>query len=214
MKTYQRLNSREVYRNRYLCVQVHEVVHPNGQSGEYALLVAPQASAVVVCDGGDLLFARQPRFGAQAEVIEVVKGGKDEGETALQCAQRETREELGVQAAHWEPLGCLYEIPSIVNTPVELFLAHGIEHVERDEDSLESVELVRVPEKVALEAAAAGKINDAVTVAALLRYGFHAGIFKIQAGGLVFAFQRCSGTPAMLLTQRAHTKSASESRLT
>jgi ADP-ribose pyrophosphatase len=176
MKTYQRLSSREVYRNPFLAVEVHEIVHPSGVEGEHALILSPPCSAVVVADGGDLLFTRQPRFGAQAEVLEIVKGGAEPGETSLECAQRETREELGVVAAHWSELGRLYEIPSLMNYAVELFLAHGIEHVESQAEDVESIELVRIPQEVAIAAAASGKINDAITVAALLRYGIRAGI--------------------------------------
>ena len=180
MKTYQRISSREIYRNPYLRIEVHEIVHPNGEPGEYALMLAPPASAVIVADGGDLLFARQPRFGAQAEVIELVKGGADEAEDALECAKREAREELGIEAAHWERLGFLYEVPSLMGSPVQLFLAHGIEHIDREEDALESVELLRVPEDVAIKAAVDGQINDAVTVAALLRYGLRTGRLRLS----------------------------------
>lgn len=176
MKTFQRLRSRELYRNPYLAVEVHEIVHPSGVEGEHALIVTPPCSAVVVADGGDLLFTRQPRFAVEAEVLEIVKGGADPGETSLECAQRETREELGVVAAHWTDLGQLYEIPSLVNEPVDLFLAHGIEHVETENEDVETIDLVRIPQEVAIAAAASGKINDAITVAALLRYGIRAGI--------------------------------------
>jgi ADP-ribose pyrophosphatase len=179
MKTYQRLGSREVYRNPFLAIEAHSIVHPSGVSGEHALVVTPPCSAVIVCDAGDLLFTRQPRFGARAEILEIVKGGAEEGESALQCAQREAREELGVVAAHWMPLGMLYEIPSLMNQPVELFLARGIEHVDTAFEPVESIELVRVPEEVAIGAAASGQINDAVTVAALLRYGVLEHILEI-----------------------------------
>jgi 8-oxo-dGTP pyrophosphatase MutT (NUDIX family) len=180
MKPYQRLGSREVYRNPYLAVEAHSIVHPSGVNGEHVLIVTPPVSAAIVSDGGDLLFARQPRFGAEAEILEIVKGGAEEGETPLQCAQREVREELGVVAAHWQPLGVLYEIPSIMNSPVELFLAHGIEHVDTEFEPVETIELVRVPETVAVRAAASGQINDAITVAALLRYGLLEHILEIQ----------------------------------
>ncbi|MFN2450574.1 MAG: NUDIX hydrolase [Candidatus Baltobacteraceae bacterium] len=179
MKTYRRLSSREVYSNPYIRVEAHEVVHPNGRPGEYALLVPPPSSAVVVADGSDLLFARQPRFAAQAEVIEIVKGGANGGEDPLACAKRETREELGIEAAHWQHMGALYEIPSLVGTPVQLYFAHGVEHVDAEEGALESIELMRVNEDVAIEAAATGQINDAVTVAALLRYGIRSGRLRL-----------------------------------
>lgn len=181
MKRYQRLRSREVYRNPFLAVEAHEIVHPSGAPGEHALIVTPPCSAVIVADGGDLLFTRQPRFGAQAEVLEIVKGGAEPGETGLECAQREAREELGVVAAHWSELGRLYEIPSLMNTPIELFLARGIEHVEAQAEAVETIELVRIPQEIAIGAAASGKINDAVTVAALLRYGMAAGIVVTAA---------------------------------
>lgn len=181
MKTYRRLGSREIYRNPFLAIEVHDIVHPSGVHGEHALVATPPASAVVVADGGDLLFTRQARFALEAEVIEVVKGGAEEGEDALTCAQRETREELGVVAAHWEPLGKLFEIPSIVNEPVDLFYANGIEHVDTAFEPVETIELVRVPERVAIEAAATGQINDAVTVAALLRYGMRRGVLNLSA---------------------------------
>ncbi len=180
MTGYQRLSKSELYRNPYLAVEAHKIIHPTGVEGEHLLIVTPPCSAVVVADGSDLLFARQPRFGAQADVLEVVKGGADEGENAIQCAQRETREELGVTALHWQPLGRLYEIPSLIDRPIELFLAHGVEHVEVENESVESIELVRVPAEVAVKAAAAGQINDAVTVAALLRYGVQSGLLQIQ----------------------------------
>lgn len=181
MKTYQRVSSREIYRNPFLAVEVHSIIHPSGVNGEHALVVSPPCSAVIIADGGDLLFTRQPRFGAQAEVLEIVKGGAEEGETPLECAQREAREELGVAATHWQPLGHLFEIPSIMNAPIELFLARGIEHVDTDFEPVETIELVRVPEEVAIQAAASGQINDAVTVAALLRYAFAAQLLAYKS---------------------------------
>lgn len=181
MKSYERVSRREVYRNPYLAVEAHKVVLPDGSTGEHVLICAPPCSAALIADGDDLLFARQPRFGAQADVLEIVKGGAEPNESALECAQRETREELGIEAAHWEPLGRLFEIPSLCDHPVDLFLAHGIEHVETANEASESISLVRVPARLAIEAAVSGKMNDAVTVAALLRYGFHAGVLSLSS---------------------------------
>ncbi|HEY8314303.1 MAG TPA: NUDIX hydrolase [Candidatus Baltobacteraceae bacterium] len=178
MSGYQRRASREIYRNPWLAFQVHDVIHPSGATGEHGLVETPAASAAIVADDGDLLFARQPRFAVDAVMLEIVKGGADDGEDALACAKREVREELGVVAAQWESLGVLYEIPSIVREPVSLFLARGIEHVEAAPEDVETIELVRIPEAVAFAAAASGQINDAITVAALLRYGLRTGALR------------------------------------
>jgi ADP-ribose pyrophosphatase len=167
---YRRISKRDVYRNRWIAVEAHAIVHPSGREGEHVLIDSPPPSAVLVDDDGDLLFARQARFALGADAIEIVKGGAEPGEDALACAKRELREELGVLARSWEPLGLLYEIPSIVAHPVTLFLARDIEHVVDDQEDVERIELVRVAAEEALAAAAAGKINDAVTIAALFRY--------------------------------------------
>lgn len=176
MNAYQRLESREIYRNPYVWAEVHTIVHPSGVRGEHLLVAAPQCSAVVVADGDDLLFTRQPRFAAEIEAVEIVKGGVEGSETPLECAQRELREELGLEAAHWQPLGTLWEIPSIVTPAVEIFYAHGVEHVESVPDAVESIELVRVPRAAAFQAAASGVLGDALTLAALLRYGLSTGV--------------------------------------
>jgi len=179
MSSYQRLRKWEIYRNPHLSVEAHQIVHPGGANGEHLLLVTPPCTAVVVADDDDLIFARQPRFAAETDVLEIVKGGAEKDESALDCGKRELREELGIEALHWQPLGTLYEIPSLVSQPVEVFLAHGIEHVDAANDEIESVELVRLPALVAIRAAAGGQINDAVTVAALLRYGILAGLLQL-----------------------------------
>jgi ADP-ribose pyrophosphatase len=177
---YVRLSKRELYRNPWLAVEAHEIVHPNGTPGEHVLVVAPFPCAVVVEDGGTLLFARQPRFGARRVVVEIVKGGREGSESALECAARELREELGVQARHWSPLGRLYEIPSIVNEPVEVFLASETSPAFGEQEAVESIEPLRLSFEEAIARVRDGEIDDAITVAALFRYALARGL--IEAG--------------------------------
>jgi 8-oxo-dGTP pyrophosphatase MutT (NUDIX family) len=167
---YVRISSRELYRNPWLAVEAHAIVHPNGEPGEHVLVVIPKACAVVVEDGNDLIFTRQPRFGARRSVVEIVKGGHDPGETPLQCARRELREELGITAASWSEMGNLFEIPSIVNEPLTLFIASDLRFDAPDPERQESIELVRYSQREALHYALDGAFDDAVTVAALFRY--------------------------------------------
>ena len=173
---YERISFAEIYRNPWVAIEVHQIVHPTGVPGEHVLVKVPACAGVVIADDDDLIFAAQARFGAQGRVTEIVKGGAEDGEDALACAQRETREELGIVAARWRPLGFIYEIPSVMHSPVHLFLATHIEHVETAFEAVESIELVRLPREVAFAAVASGRINDAVTAAALLRYAIVTGV--------------------------------------
>jgi ADP-ribose pyrophosphatase len=170
MDPYTRLSKRELYRNPWLAVEVHEIVHPTGTPGEHVLVVTPAACGVLVVDGEDFILARQPRFGARSRMLEIVKGGADEGEAPLACAQRELREELGIEASRWSPLGVVYEIPSIVSLPVALFTACGLRSVAADQESVEQVSAERIGIDDAYRAVVDGRIDDAVTLAAMLRY--------------------------------------------
>ncbi|MBV8639504.1 MAG: NUDIX hydrolase [Candidatus Eremiobacteraeota bacterium] len=167
---YQRISKREVYRNPWLAVEVHEIVHPTGAPGEHVLILSGRASGVLVVENDAFILASQPRFGARRQYVEIVKGGADEGETAFDCAKRELREELGLEATDWTPLGRTYEIPSIMDAPVELFLASGLTRVATDQERVEDVRLLRMPIDDAYRKVLDGSIDDAVTLAALLRY--------------------------------------------
>ncbi len=170
MDPYERRARTEVYRNRWVTLEVHQIVHPTGVSGEHALVVTPPASGVLVVDGDAMIFASQPRFGARTSVIEIVKGGAEVDESPLACAKRELREELGVEASRWISLGVVWEIPSIVAHPVAIFLASELREVPCEQEAVERVERVRLPMAAAYAAARDGRIDDAVTLAALLRY--------------------------------------------
>lgn len=82
------------------------VVVARDQQGHIALLTAPFPR-----HGGEYLF---------------LPGGRQEdGETPEGCARRELREEAGVTADHWQPLGS-YAITLNTTARIHLFLAEGL----------------------------------------------------------------------------------------
>ena len=166
---YARLAKRIVYENAWLRFEAHDIVHPTGTPGVHGVVVTPRASAVVLVDGDVVLLARQPRFAVDRAVLETIKGGRHAGEDGLACAQRESREEAGVVAARWFPLGVAYEIPSIVQEPVELYLGVGLTPAPLAPEEVERIEVVRMGFDDALDACVDLRIDDAVTALALLR---------------------------------------------
>ncbi len=166
---YVRRSKRTVYENAWLRFEAHDIVHPTGAPGVHGVVVTPRASAVVLVDGDEVLLVRQARFAVDALVLEVIKGGRHDGEDGLACAQRESREEAGVSAARWHALGNAYEIPSIVQEPVELYLGVGLTPAPLAPEDVERIDVVRMRFADALAACADGRIDDAVTAIALLR---------------------------------------------
>ena len=166
---YVRRAKRVVYENPWLRFEAHEIVHPTGVAGEHGVVVTPRASAVVLVDDDEMLLTRQARFAIDRVVLEVIKGGRHAGEDALACAQRESREEAGMVAARWTSLGITYEIPSIVEQPVELFLGEELTPAPLPPEAVERIEVVRMGIGEALEACGKGRIDDAVTAVAIMR---------------------------------------------
>lgn len=102
-------------------------------------------------------------------MIEIVKGGCEPGETSLEAAQRELAEELGYEAREWFSLGSAWELPSLMEAPVALFMATGLLAGKISPEETEQLEPVRVSMKEAISLALEGGIDDAVTALVILR---------------------------------------------
>ncbi len=169
MPGFIRCSHRVVYENSWLRFEAHAIAHPNGSSGEHGLVALPPAIGVVIVDGDTAYLTRQERFAARANVLEIVKGGAADGETTLAAAQRETREELGIVARRWTAMGFAYEIPSIVDPPVALFLAQGVRFVATEQERVESIERAALSFAEVLAMAVDGRLADAISVTAIVR---------------------------------------------
>jgi ADP-ribose pyrophosphatase len=98
--------------------------------------------------------------------LELPAGGLEPGESPLESAQRELREEVGVEAASWTQLGSFFSSPGFANEILHVFLAEqlGPAHAEPDDD--EDIAVVRYNLEELYEEP--GQIQDAKTLAALL----------------------------------------------
>src|SRR5207248_666460 len=64
---------------------------------------------------------------------------------ALTAAQRETREELGIVAARWTPLGMVDPFTATVVSPTWLFVARGLMFVSTGQEGTERIACVKMP---------------------------------------------------------------------
>jgi 8-oxo-dGTP pyrophosphatase MutT (NUDIX family) len=174
-----------VYENPWLRFEAHAITHPNGRDGEHGLVAFPPSVAVVIVDGATTYLTRQDRFAVDASVLEVVKGGAAAHEAPLAAAQREAREELGLVAERWDALGIAYEVPSVIDGPISLFLARAIRWTATELESVESIERVTVPFADAVTMVLDGRLADAVSCTAILRAAHLMNVLCAQGTGRV-----------------------------
>src|ERR1043165_5515685 len=100
------LSSREICRDPWIDVRVDDVIRPDGKPGTHSLIsIKPGVSVLPLDDDGFVYLTEEFHYAVGRTTIETISGGIDAREDALAAAQRETREELGILARDWMPLG-------------------------------------------------------------------------------------------------------------
>ncbi len=146
-----------------------EVDRPDVGPGIYGVVhFANLAVGVVVLDDGDrVLLVGQHRYTIDAYSWEIPEGGVPDGESAIDGARRELREETGVDADGWRKLVDVHLSNSISDEAGVLFVAHARQHGVASPDATEDLTIRWVPFDAALTMVRMGEITDALTILGL-----------------------------------------------
>ena len=142
----------------------------DGTEVERQVVEHPGSVAILAHDEEVVYLVRQPREAVEEDaLLEIPAGTLDvEGESELECAQRELAEEAGLAAERWEVLQVIYPSPGYVNERVTIFEATGLSpaggSAAPDED--EQIELVELP--LSEIRATLPELRDASTLVGLL----------------------------------------------
>jgi len=126
--------SRVVYRGRLFEVRRDLVSEPRPRGVRarpkpaVREVVAHRGSVVVlpVLPDGRILLVRQYRYAPGEFLWELVAGGIDAGESPLEAARRELKEETGYESGRLEALTSLYPTPGFVAEKMHLFRATSL----------------------------------------------------------------------------------------
>lgn len=164
---------RLVYENPWIRVSHHEPTAPTGRQAQYGLVHFKNLAIAVLPlhDDGTVTLVGQHRFPFADYSWELPEGGSPQGEDPLAGAKRELAEETGLEAREWRKVLQMQLSNSVTDERAVGYLALGL--FEGDgghaRDETEEISLARVPFREALDAALAGHMEDALTVAMLLR---------------------------------------------
>jgi ADP-ribose pyrophosphatase len=168
---------RTVFTGRVFRVETGEVHEPGGVTGTRDVVRHQGSSAVLpVQRDGTLILIRQYRTPFRRNLLELPAGRIDFGETALQAARRELREELGLRARRFERLMRILPTPGFCDETVTIFRATGLIPGVARPESDERIEPVFLTLGEAIRAIDTGRIEDAKTICAVLLIGLRSPV--------------------------------------
>ena len=136
-----------VYRGPIASVRMDLFQYADGSTAERQVVVHPGAVAVVAHDSRVVYMVKQPREPVEEPALLELPAGKldVQGESPLECAQRELAEEIGKSAGDWRELKTFYASPGFATEKIHLFLATELYDVPSEPSAEERIEVVEVP---------------------------------------------------------------------
>ncbi len=164
------VESKRIYEGKTISVRVDDVVFPDGKKSLREVCERVDAVAILPIDSdGKIYLEKQYRYPFDEEIYEIPAGKMDkvDGETPLECAVRELKEETGFTAGKIEPIGKIYPSPGFVTEILYLFIATELTEGDTDFDDDEYINLVKLSADEVKEMIVSGRITDAKTIAAM-----------------------------------------------
>jgi 8-oxo-dGTP pyrophosphatase MutT (NUDIX family) len=166
----QRIDSREVYQGNLVHLREDSVILPRGTPMTYEYVeIKNGSSTLAVEDNGDVWLVREWKYAIDRPSLEVVSGGLEPDEEPLEGARRELREEAGLTAAEWLPVGFVDPFTTMLRCPNHMFIARGLTRVASDPEEAEIIERVRMPLREAADLVMTGGITHGTSCVLILK---------------------------------------------
>lgn len=162
------------YDNPWISVTEFNIINPGGGSGIYGKVhFKNRAIGIVPIDNeNNTWLVGQYRFPIDAYSWEIPEGGGSLSEPPLAAAQRELLEEAGIKARQWEKVMEMHLSNSVTDEICCIYLARELSYHKPSPEETEQLTIKKIPFPQVVEMVIAGKIVDAVTVAAVLKVNY------------------------------------------
>lgn len=163
---------RQVYQGKRFSVVRRRVAgRDQGGGDEREVILHPGAVVIVPLVAGDrLCLIRNHRVAVGRTLIEAPAGTLEPGEDPAVAARRELAEETGYRAQCWRCLGAIWMSPGVLCERMHIYVASDLSPGPSQHEADEQIETFTATWTEALQMIDEGRIDDAKTVAALLRY--------------------------------------------
>jgi 8-oxo-dGTP pyrophosphatase MutT (NUDIX family) len=162
------LASAVVHSNPWFRVRHDRVRRPDGRPGDwYVVETADNAGVVALDAAGRVCLVGEWVYPLGAYGWAVPSGAMHPDETPLAAAQRELREETGLIATRWEPLGRCHLSQGLTAQASHLFLATALHQEAACPEPTERLAVAWLPLEEAWARACQGELTDAVTLVGL-----------------------------------------------
>lgn len=168
-KPIKTLSSNIVWECPWYRVRHDNVILPDGEKNSFFVMEKPSSVFIVpVLATGEIVLIENYRHTLGQWCLEVPAGAIEPGQTPEEAAHEELRQEIGGTAADLKHLLHASTMNGTGSHYTHYFLATGVILSDPDHEAMEFIDLKITPQQEALQLARTGKMNDSISVLALL----------------------------------------------
>lgn len=159
------ISSRELLKNKLFSVVEEVATDPGGFEIKRSIIRHPGSAVMMAVDErGRVLLVKQFRLPAEQDLWELPAGRLDPGESPLEAAKRELREETGYAAKKWTGLASFWASPGYVQEKMNVFLAEDLTEGQQEPMDDERIEIRWFERDELARMIRAGEIQDGKTI--------------------------------------------------
>ena len=167
------LYSEYIIKRPWLTARRDKIELPDGRIiPEFYVLEYPEwVNVIAITTDGKFVMERQYRYAADSTNYEIPCGVMEQGETPLEAAMRELKEETGYGGGQWRELMCISANPTSMTNMTHCFVATGVEKVsDQHLDATEELEVHLLSRDEVLILLRNNEMIQSLMIAPLLRF--------------------------------------------